>query len=121
MIRRPPRSTLFPYTTLFRSAPGQTYRVTAGSRQAQRPALATPMVLACLAAFVTLIYAAVVLGIGALLHETPPSVPLAVLATAILAGPLQPVRQAPPRPPIGSAHDRPPPLSTGMTRPPSDH
>src|SRR5256885_11198327 len=23
MIRRPPRSTLFPYTTLFRSAPGQ--------------------------------------------------------------------------------------------------
>src|SRR2546429_6410564 len=25
MIRRPPRSTLFPYTTLFRSAVGQTY------------------------------------------------------------------------------------------------
>src|SRR3712207_9186387 len=25
MIRRPPRSTLFPYTTLFRSMPGQTY------------------------------------------------------------------------------------------------
>src|SRR3712207_7877992 len=24
MIRRPPRSTLFPYTTLFRSAPGDT-------------------------------------------------------------------------------------------------
>src|SRR5260370_3255719 len=24
MIRRPPRSTLFPYTTLFRSAPGMT-------------------------------------------------------------------------------------------------
>src|SRR3712207_8028699 len=24
MIRRPPRSTLFPYTTLFRSQPGQT-------------------------------------------------------------------------------------------------
>src|SRR5687767_15710798 len=24
MIRRPPRSTLFPYTTLFRSLPGQT-------------------------------------------------------------------------------------------------
>src|SRR2546421_9663005 len=29
MIRRPPRSTLFPYTTLFRSAPGGT--VTFGS------------------------------------------------------------------------------------------
>src|SRR3712207_8340956 len=28
MIRRPPRSTLFPYTTLFRSAPGRV--VTAG-------------------------------------------------------------------------------------------
>src|SRR3712207_8257823 len=28
MIRRPPRSTLFPYTTLFRSAPGFTTRST---------------------------------------------------------------------------------------------
>src|SRR3712207_7273348 len=27
MIRRPPRSTLFPYTTLFRSSTGQTIRV----------------------------------------------------------------------------------------------
>src|SRR3712207_8360759 len=27
MIRRPPRSTLFPYTTLFRSAPSQLSRV----------------------------------------------------------------------------------------------
>src|SRR3712207_8359432 len=27
MIRRPPRSTLFPYTTLFRSAPGGTVQV----------------------------------------------------------------------------------------------
>src|SRR2546421_7773404 len=26
MIRRPPRSTLFPYTTLFRSEPSPTYR-----------------------------------------------------------------------------------------------
>src|SRR3989442_7499271 len=26
MIRRPPRSTLFPYTTLFRSVMGRTYR-----------------------------------------------------------------------------------------------
>src|SRR5205085_5900540 len=26
MIRRPPRSTLFPYTTLFRSRPGQHHR-----------------------------------------------------------------------------------------------
>src|SRR3712207_8614479 len=25
MIRRPPRSTLFPYTTLFRSRPGETF------------------------------------------------------------------------------------------------
>src|SRR3712207_7100563 len=28
MIRRPPRSTLFPYTTLFRSGPGQDLDVT---------------------------------------------------------------------------------------------
>src|SRR5215475_10803022 len=34
MIRRPPRSTLFPYTTLFRSAPGR--RWTAGGRSAGR-------------------------------------------------------------------------------------
>src|SRR2546427_4654750 len=27
MIRRPPRSTLFPYTTLFRSSPEQAYRI----------------------------------------------------------------------------------------------
>src|SRR5438445_9422413 len=33
MIRRPPRSTLFPYTTLFRS-PGERRRATAASGQA---------------------------------------------------------------------------------------
>src|SRR2546425_1303363 len=30
MIRRPPRSTLFPYTTLFRSLPGSDYRIRSG-------------------------------------------------------------------------------------------
>src|SRR5688572_32144360 len=34
MIRRPPRSTLFPYTTLFRSAPAR--RETAGPRPGSR-------------------------------------------------------------------------------------
>src|SRR5947208_12187847 len=39
MIRRPPRSTLFPYTTLFRSARGRGPRRCArgGSRRAARP------------------------------------------------------------------------------------
>src|SRR2546430_12791275 len=32
MIRRPPRSTLFPYTTLFRSAPGSELRIVDRSR-----------------------------------------------------------------------------------------
>src|SRR5688572_32065705 len=32
MIRRPPRSTLFPYTTLFRSQPGQVERRAAEER-----------------------------------------------------------------------------------------
>src|SRR2546430_3693808 len=46
MIRRPPRSTLFPYTTLFRSRPGadsgQRYRaVPEGSRPVVPPAAAT--------------------------------------------------------------------------------
>src|SRR2546430_15015357 len=44
MIRRPPRSTLFPYTTLFRSVPGQHHpadllvvRAVADHRQAAAP------------------------------------------------------------------------------------
>src|SRR2546426_8945457 len=36
MIRRPPRSTLFPYTTLFRSGPGQTLQVVAVSTGADQ-------------------------------------------------------------------------------------
>src|SRR2546430_6007701 len=35
MIRRPPRSTLFPYTTLFRSKPGSHFRILR-QRRAQR-------------------------------------------------------------------------------------
>src|SRR3989454_5534937 len=35
MIRRPPRSTLFPYTTLFRS--GASRRATSGRRRTSRP------------------------------------------------------------------------------------
>src|SRR2546423_3927474 len=38
MIRRPPRSTLFPYTTLFRSAPAAPSPRRAGSRSATPPA-----------------------------------------------------------------------------------
>src|SRR3712207_7755110 len=38
MIRRPPRSTLFPYTTLFRSSPSAaSARRRASSREARRP------------------------------------------------------------------------------------
>src|SRR3712207_6976325 len=37
MIRRPPRSTLFPYTTLFRSGP-----LAGGSRRRRAPALLRP-------------------------------------------------------------------------------
>src|SRR5438034_4309406 len=33
MIRRPPRSTLFPYTTLFRSPPRHLYRLSAAGRE----------------------------------------------------------------------------------------
>src|SRR2546423_11301267 len=33
MIRRPPRSTLFPYTTLFRSAASASTHVTSGARR----------------------------------------------------------------------------------------
>src|SRR5256885_17156463 len=37
MIRRPPRSTLFPYTTLFRSASTRPLPVRAGRRHAKSP------------------------------------------------------------------------------------
>src|SRR2546427_9526523 len=37
MIRRPPRSTLFPYTTLFRSARENAYRFAAQAMSAMRP------------------------------------------------------------------------------------
>src|SRR5256885_3297196 len=39
MIRHPPRSTLFPYTTLFRSLPAAGYAVARGARQAVAGAL----------------------------------------------------------------------------------
>src|SRR3712207_8140060 len=39
MIRRPPRSTLFPYTTLFRSRAGAA-RIRAAGRRGARPAVA---------------------------------------------------------------------------------
>src|SRR3989475_5311037 len=40
MIRRPPRSTLFPYTTLFRSAPGNG-TITGGSQTTNASGVAT--------------------------------------------------------------------------------
>src|SRR5258708_20091697 len=39
MIRRPPRSTLFPYTTLFRSCPGTVPRKVCSSRARRRSTL----------------------------------------------------------------------------------
>src|SRR2546427_2930790 len=51
MIRRPPRSTLFPYTTLFRSGPAATararYRQRAGFDRVRRSACATSRAAAC--------------------------------------------------------------------------
>src|SRR2546430_3880066 len=45
MIRRPPRSTLFPYTTLFRSRPGLRYRRDRALGLELRDALAAERVL----------------------------------------------------------------------------
>src|SRR2546422_5735732 len=42
MIRRPPRSTLFPYTTLFRS-PGESQRRAEGTEHRVRPVPAAPV------------------------------------------------------------------------------
>src|SRR5689334_24848382 len=38
MLRRPPRSTLFPYTTLFRSGPGRRRRLTGRNDEGSRRA-----------------------------------------------------------------------------------
>src|SRR5256885_13107516 len=43
MIRRPPRSTLFPYTTLFRSAQKLAPALAAGNAVVVKPAEATPL------------------------------------------------------------------------------
>src|SRR5256885_9559679 len=49
MIRRPPRSTLFPYTTLFRSCGGRSARYSGrGPRRAPRPLLYGGIVAAVL-------------------------------------------------------------------------
>src|SRR2546421_5523407 len=48
MIRRPPRSTLFPYTTLFRSSSAVRFRDASASRAPRRPnstAMARPIPL----------------------------------------------------------------------------
>src|SRR3712207_7419029 len=42
MIRRPPRSTLFPYTTLFRSQPRPGHRDQAARRSSQPPPRSSP-------------------------------------------------------------------------------
>src|SRR5437660_8331201 len=42
MIRRPPRSTLFPYTTLFRSVRAARRRRTTGSCQGRQPFVVKP-------------------------------------------------------------------------------
>src|SRR5687767_15225712 len=43
MIRRPPRSTLFPYTTLFRSGPAGHQRPAPAGARAPRTALGDPL------------------------------------------------------------------------------
>src|SRR3712207_7513643 len=43
MIRRPPRSTLFPYTTLFRSRAGQAARVAARALSQRGPVARLPV------------------------------------------------------------------------------
>src|SRR2546427_7780992 len=42
MIRRPPRSTLFPYTTLFRSIPGRSTLITSAPNHARNCVQAGP-------------------------------------------------------------------------------
>src|SRR5256885_9718307 len=52
MIRRPPRSTLFPYTTLFRSAFLQKADITSGQSTAELSTLADQLALLSQSAFI---------------------------------------------------------------------
>ena len=80
--------------------------MTAAARRALRPGVVRVAVPVGVGVIVTLVYAVVVLGLGALLETRPPNLPLAVLATAVVAVTLEPVRQALRRRLIGSAYDR---------------
>ena len=66
------------------------------------------------AAYVAAVYVLVVLGGGALLRAAPPSLPLAVVATAVVAVTLEPVRRALRRTLVVSAYDRLAAFGTGM-------
>ncbi len=66
------------------------------------------------AAYVVVVYVLVVLGGGALLRATPPSLPLAVLATAVVAVTLEPVRRVLHRALVVSAYDRLATFGAGM-------
>src|SRR3712207_8770368 len=81
MIRRPPRSTLFPYTTLFRSAIGVAilkhglYEIDVVINKA--------VVLGALAFFITSVYVAIVVGLGRLAGGGDrPNLALSIVATA---------------------------------------
>jgi signal transduction histidine kinase len=63
-------------------------------RRSRRQLLADALVLAGLVAFVVLVYAVLVLGLGALLgHTSSPDVALSVLATAVVALAFDPVQR----------------------------
>ena len=80
--------------------------MTAGGRQNPGSWPSRLAVLAGVAGFVTVVYAVVVIGGAAVTGSRPPSLPLAVLATAIVAVTLEPVRQWLRRRFFGSAYDR---------------
>src|SRR2546425_10834711 len=64
MIRRPPRSTLFPYTTLFRSSPGAIgFDINCGVRLL-RTGLEASAVAPRVSALVEALYATVPTGVG---------------------------------------------------------
>jgi signal transduction histidine kinase len=81
-------------SSLFR--PGRllhTPRVATGDWHLRTAVGARLAVAACLAGYVLAVYGVLVLGGGTLLGSRPPSLPLAVLATAIVAVTFEPVRR----------------------------
>src|SRR2546427_5006743 len=111
MIRRPPRSTLFPYTTLFRSVPHR-------GRGRARPTTVMPQTPE--AVFYQLYFQKPGVAEAELEHDVPARLPRPPFSISRDAPPRAPPRPVPPRggPPDAAGGSPPPPRLVPGAGPP---